>query len=297
MVSPEMEKVKAQLRAIQAKAELSVEASRSGLEGLASLAGLPRIVKREKVMAGTVSAKWFWFPGALEKKVILYLHGGGYVAGSIITHQDLGARIAKASNTRILIIDYRRAPEHPFPAALEDAVTAYHWLTSAGGLAPENIVIAGDSAGGGLTAATLVKLRDDGIPLPAAAVMLSPWTDLARTGNSVQLKAAEDPFLTPAELEFDANLYIKDNNAKNPLISPLYADLAGLPPLLIQVGTAEILLDDAIRLAERAKAVGVDVTLDIWPDMVHVWQAFAIVAPESREAIEKIGGFIKKFLT
>jgi monoterpene epsilon-lactone hydrolase len=297
MVSPEMGKVKEQLRALQSKTVLSVEASRSGLEGLASLAGVPRGAKREAVMIETVPAKWFWFPGALEKKVILYLHGGGYIAGSIITHQDLGARIARASNTRILIIDYRRAPEHPFPAALDDAVTAYRWLTSTAGLAPENIVIAGDSAGGGLTAATLVKLRDDGIPLPAAAVMLSPWTDLAHTGNSVKLKVAEDPFLTPAELEFDAKLYIKTNHAKNPLISPLYADLAGLPPLLIQVGTAEILLDDAIRLAERAKAAGVDVTLDIWPDMVHVWQAFALVAPESREAIEKIGTFIKKFLS
>jgi epsilon-lactone hydrolase len=297
MVSPEMEKVKAQLRALQSKAELSVEASRSGLEGLASLAGLPRGVKREAVMAGTVTAKWFWSPGALDNKVILYLHGGGYVAGSISTHQDLGARIAKASNTRILIIDYRRAPEHPFPAALDDAVTAYRWLTSTAGLAPENLVIAGDSAGGGLTAATLVKLRDDSLPLPAAAVMLSPWTDLACTGNSVKLKAAEDPFLTSAELEFDAKLYIRANRAKNPLISPLYADLAGLPPLLIQVGTAEILLDDAVRLAERAKAAGGNVTLDIWPDMVHVWQAFALVAPESRAAIEKIGTFIKQFLS
>jgi len=292
-----MEKIKEQLRALQSKAELSVEASRSGLEGLASLAGLPRGIRREAVKVGTMSAKWFWFPGALEKKVILYLHGGGYVAGSINTHQDLGARIAKASNTRILLIDYRRAPEDPFPAALEDTVTAYRWLTSTAGLAPENIVIAGDSAGGGLTAATLVKLRDDGIPLPAAAVMLSPWTDLARTGNSVKLKAAEDPFLTPAELEFDAKLYIKDNHAKNPLISPLYANLVGLPPLLIQVGTAEILLDDAVRLAERAKAAGVEVTLDIWQDMMHVWQAFALVAPESREAIEKIGAFVKKFLS
>jgi len=296
MVSPEMESVKAQLRELQSKAELSVEASRTGLEGLASLAGLPRGTKKEAIMAGSVPAKWFWFPGCLENKVILYLHGGGYVAGSINTHKDLGARIAQASNVRLLIIDYRLAPEHPFPAALEDAVTAYQWLISTEGIAPENVVIAGDSAGGGLTAAALVKLRDDGVTLPAAAVMLSPWTDLAQTGDSIKLKAAEDPFLSPEELDFDANLYRADDNVKNPLISPLYANLDGLPPMLIHVGTAEILLDDAVRFAERAEAAGVEVALDIWPDMVHVFQAFAIVAPESRDAIEKIGAFIKKFL-
>jgi len=296
MVSPEMEGVKAQLREFQSKAELTVEASRAGLEGLASLTGLPRGVKKESTMAGNVPAKWFWFPGCLENKVILYLHGGGYVAGSINTHKDLGARIAQASNVRLLIIDYRLAPEQPFPAALEDAVTAYQWLISTEGILPENVVIAGDSAGGGLTAATLVKLRDDGITLPAAAVMLSPWTDLAQTGDSIKLKAAEDPFIRPEELDFDANLYKGDDNAENPLISPLYANLEGLPPMLIHVGTAEILLDDAVRFTERARTAGVDVTLEIWPDMVHVFQAFAIVAPESREAIEKIGEFIKNFL-
>jgi acetyl esterase/lipase len=270
---------------------------RNGLEQLASLQKLPEDVKCEPVDAGGVPAEWITTPGVVGRWVILYLHGGGYVGGSISTHRDLAARISRVSKARVLIIDYRLAPEHPFPAALEDAVAAYRWLVSTNGISPDNLIIAGDSAGGGLTVASLVKLRDEGIALPAAAICLSPWTDLGCTGESMKTKAKSDPFITPRDGEFMANLYLKGADPCNPLASPLYADLQGLPPILILVGTSEILLDDSVRLANRAKATGVDVKLDIWKDMIHVFPAFAAVAPEGRQAIERIGEFIQKFFT
>jgi len=168
-------------------------------------------------------------------------------------------------------------------------------LINSEGYNPKNLIIAGDSAGGGPTLATLVKLRDQGIPLPAAAICLSPWTDLASTGDSMKLKLHEDPFVSPDGLMFDARLYLGKTDPKNPLASPLYADLKGLPQFCIQVGSAEILLDDATRLAKRAREAGVEVQLDIWEDMIHVFQAFAVMAPEGTESINKIGEFIKKF--
>lgn len=228
---------------------------------------------------------------------MLYFHGGGYVAGSINSHRELCVRIARASNTRVLLIDYRRAPEHPFPAALEDAIKVYHWLISSEEINPKKIIIAGESAGGGLTIATLIKLRNDKVNLPKASICLSPFLDLAVTGDSVKTKAEIDPIVTRENLEFCAKLYLGDEDSKNPLASPLYADLQGLPPLLIQVGTSELLLDDSVRFADRAKAAGVEVTLDIWDDMIHMFQLFASFAPEGQEAINKIGAFIQKSLS
>ena len=272
-----------------------VEDGRSGLEELSRLAPLFKDAKLENVVAGGVPAAWMITPEVVKDRAILYLHGGGYVEGSITSHQDLTQRISQTSKTRVLILDYRLAPEHPFPAALEDSISAYEWLINSEGYNPKNLIIAGDSAGGGLTLATLVKLRDQGIPLPAAAVCLSPWTDLALTGESMKLKLHEDPFVSPDGLMFDAVLYLGKTDPKNPYASPLYADFNGLPPLCIQVGSAEILLDDATRLAKRAKEAGVEVQLDIWEDMIHVFQAFAVMAPEGSDGIDKIGEFIKKF--
>ena len=272
-----------------------VEDGRSGLEELSRLAPLFKDAKLENVVAGGVPAAWMITPEVVKDRAILYLHGGGYVEGSITSHQDLTQRISQTSKTRVLILDYRLAPEHPFPAALEDSISAYEWLISSEGYNPKNLIIAGDSAGGGLTLATLVKLRDQGIPLPAAAVCLSPWTDLALTGESMKLKLHEDPFVSPDGLMFDAVLYLGKTDPKNPYASPLYADFNGLPPLCIQVGSAEILLDDATRFAKRAKEAGVEVQLDIWEDMIHVFQAFAVMAPEGIDGIDKIGEFIKKF--
>jgi len=271
-----------------------IEESRAGLEELARLAPLFKDVKLENVDAGGVPAAWMITPEVAKDRAILYLHGGGYTEGSITSHQDLAQRISKASKIRVLILDYRLAPEHPFPAALEDSISAYNWLINSMGYNPKNLIIAGDSAGGGLTIATLVKLRDQGVQLPAAGVCLSPWTDLALTGDSIKLKLHEDPFVSPDELVFAANLYLGKTDPKNPYASPLYANFEGLPPLCIQVGTAEIILDDSTRLAKRAKGAGVEVQLDIWEDMIHVFQAFAVMAPEGTEGINKIGEFIKK---
>jgi monoterpene epsilon-lactone hydrolase len=247
----------------------------------------------EPVQMNGVFAEWVAASNANPDQVILYLHGGGYVVCSINTHRDLIVRLSRASNMRALAVDYRLAPEHPFPAALEDATCAYHWLL-ASGYDPAKIIIAGDSAGGGLTLATLISLRDSGDPLPAGAVCLSPWTDLAGTGESMKTKAKKDVILQTIKTKQMANPYAGSHDLKHPLISPLYADLQGLPALLIQVGTDEILLDDSTRLAEKARAAGVDVTLEIWDGMDHVFQAQAIILPEARRAIEGIGKFMRE---
>jgi len=273
-----------------------VEDSRKSLEELADIEEVPEDVTIENIDAGGVPAAWISTPGFVEENVVLYLHGGGYVEGSIHSHRGLAFRISRVSKSRVLLIDYRLAPEYPYPAALEDSVAAYKWMIDTEEINPENIIIGGDSAGGGLTAATLIKLRDLNITLPAAAVLLSPWTDLDMRGISIREKARVDPFVDASSLFFMASLYVGDDDPKNPYISPLYADLKGLPPLLIQVGTAEVLLNDATRFAEKAESAGVDVTLDIWEDMVHVFQAFALWAPEGQQALEKIGEFIQKFM-
>ena len=192
----------------------------------------------------------------------------------------------------MLLIDYRLAPEHPHPAAVDDATAAYRWLI-ANGASPARLVVAGDSAGGGLTVATLVALRDAQAPPPAAGVCLSPWVDLEGLGESMTTKAAVDPMVQREPLLKMAALYLGGHGARTPLAAPLYADLSGLPPLLIQVGTAETLLDDATRLAERARKAGVEVQLEAWDDMIHVFQAFAALLPEGQQAIQRIGAFVR----
>jgi monoterpene epsilon-lactone hydrolase len=274
----------------------SIESMRAGYEGLSAMFPLADDIEREPVTANGVPAEWVSAPGAVPGNVVLYLHGGGYVIGSINTHRDLAARISRASGARVLVIDYRLAPEHPFPAAVEDATAAYRWLLSSG-IDPSGIVVAGDSAGGGLTVATLVALRDAGDPLPAAGVCLSPWVDLEGIGASMTSKAEVDPIVQKDLLVLMAATYLDGADPRSPLAAPLYADLAGLPPLLIQVGTAETLLDDATRLAERARAAGVDVTLEPWEDMFHVWQAFAAMLPEGQQAIDRIGAFVREHLS
>jgi acetyl esterase/lipase len=273
-----------------------VEEGRKAMEQMAGMEKFPEDVTFEEITVNNIPSLWINTPESVKEQVVLYLHGGGYCQGSITTHKGLGYRISRASKSRILLVDYRLAPENPYPAALEDSVTAYKWLIDKEGINPQNIVISGDSAGGGLTAATLLKLRDDGVTLPAGGVLLSPWTDLDGTGDSVRTNRRLDPILTADILFFAANLYVGDDDPKNPYISPLYADLKGIPPLLIQVGTAEIILDDSTRFAEKAKSAGVEVTLDVWEDMLHVFQAFALWAPEGMQAIEKIGEFIQKLM-
>ncbi|MCP4539518.1 MAG: alpha/beta hydrolase [Chloroflexi bacterium] len=253
----------------------------------------PTDVRCQPVCANGVSAEWIETPDA-DLGVILYLHGGAYALGSIDTHREFVARLARATNMRGLAIDYRLAPEHPFPAALDDATTAYLWLLTQG-FDPSRIIIAGDSAGGGLTLATLVALRDAGERLPIGAVCISPWMDLAMTGASAQNKAKVDLVLAPDILEKYARYYAVEHEVTAPLISPLYADLKGLPPLLIQVGTDEILLDDAVRCAEKARKAGMDVTLEIWDEMFHVFQMVSFL-PETKKAVRSIAGFVSKNL-
>ncbi|MFP6598522.1 MAG: alpha/beta hydrolase [Candidatus Hydrogenedentota bacterium] len=243
------------------------------------------------VDAGGVPSLWVTAPGVSQDRVVLYLHGGGYVIGSLKSHQDLVARISKAADARVLYIDYRMGPEHPFPAAVDDAVTAYKWLL-AEGCDPSQLTISGDSAGGGLTIATLVSLRDGSHPLPAAAVCISPWVDLEGIGDSMTSNADADPNVKKDGLVAMAEAYLNGADPKTPLAAPLYADLQGLPPMLIQVGSVETLLDDSTRLAQVAQDAGVDATLEITDEMFHVWHAFAPMLTEGQEAIDRMGAFI-----
>jgi monoterpene epsilon-lactone hydrolase len=248
-------------------------------------------VRREKGKVLSCTAEWF-VPARLESEaVIYYLHGGGYVLGSINTHQGLIANLSVAAGARALAIDYRLAPEHPLPAALDDALAGYRYLL-AQGIAPGRIVVAGDSAGGGLAMALLLRLRALGVALPAAAVLISPWADLASSGSSIGHFTFCD-YITRDYLERCANWALGAEMANHPLYSPIHADLAGLPPLLVQCGGAENLLDDAIRLAARAREAGVPVHLDVQPDMVHVYHLFAGFAPESRRAIATAAAFVR----
>jgi epsilon-lactone hydrolase len=224
-------------------------------EGADELIKVDGDIKVESVDAGGVRAEWVVPPNANPNRVLMYMHGGGYIMCSAEFHRGLVARIARAAGVRALNVDYRLAPEHPFPAAVDDATDAYRWLISDdndNGVKPDQIVMAGDSAGGGLTLATLVKLRDAGIPLPSAAVCISPWVDLAMTGRTMSTKSKADPYVRKDLLQFMARNYLGDTDPRTPLASPLYADLRGLPPLLIHVGSVETLLSDATRIAERA---------------------------------------------
>ena len=274
----------------------SVQEARTLAEGYAAEYPVADDIVCERVDAGGVPAEWIAAPGASVEKVLYFLHGGGYSMGSINTERDMIARTCRAAGVRALAIEYRLAPEHPFPAGLEDSLTAYRWLLSTG-TDPNKVVIAGDSAGGGLTLATLVALRDAGDPLPAAGIPISPWVDMEGLGESMTTKAGEDPMVQREVVSALREMYIGDRNPRMPLAAPLYADLTGLPPLLIQVGSAETLLDDSTRFAERAQAAGVEVKLEVWDDMVHVWHVFAPILPEGQQAIEHMGEFIREHTT
>jgi acetyl esterase/lipase len=254
---------------------------------------LPADVSCRPLSANGIDAEWIGAPGA-DAGVILYLHGGAYALGSVDTHREFVARLARSAGMRCLALNYRLAPEHPFPAALEDATGAYDWLL-AEGVAPSRIIFAGDSAGGGLALAALVTLRDAGKPLPAGAVCISPWMDLALTGASIRTRAQVDCVLDPDSLGIYAGLYAGEHDRTSPLLSPLYADLTGVPPLLIQVGSDEILLDDATRCAEHARHAGVHVDLEVWNGMFHVFQLVPFL-PETKEAVAHIVEFVRQNL-
>lgn len=293
MPSQQLETLTNMLRSLPRSQGLSPQEARASFEKSTSLIRIPEDVRCQPLDADGVPAEWVATPRAQNDKVVFFLHGGGYSSGSINTHRELASRISRAAGARVFLIDYRLAPEHPYPAALEDSLTAYRWLLS-DGANPAHIVIAGDSAGGGLTVATLVALRDAGGPLPAAAVCLSPWVDMEGNSESRRTKAGLDPSVRPDDVASQAKAYLGGADPKTPLASPLYADLHGLPPLLIQVGGAEILLDDSTRLAERARTAGVNATLEVWDEMPHVWQFFAFMLPEGQQAIDRIGEYIRE---
>jgi acetyl esterase/lipase len=265
---------------------------RERLDALGQAYGLAPDVTVRPVDANGVPAEWTSTPAADISRVILFLHGGGYVSGSIASHRHLVAEAGRAAGARTLALDYRRAPEHPFPAAVDDAMAGYRFLLSTG-VAPSRICIAGDSAGGGITLAALVTIRDAGLKLPGCAWCISPWVDLECIGASMTSKAAVDPMIQRDYLQEIGGMYLNGADPRSPLAAPLYAELAGLPPMLIQVGTAETLLDDAVRLAERAAATNVRVTLEAWPEMIHVWHLFHPQLAEGRRAITAAGNFIR----
>jgi acetyl esterase/lipase len=241
------------------------------------LAGLP-------VLASTT-------PGARTDQTLLYIHGGAFVIGNPTDYRSLSAELGRAAGVSAVSLDYRLAPEHPFPAAVDDCVAAYRALLE-GGIKPADIVLAGDSAGGGLVISTLVAARDAGLPMPAGALTISPWVDLACTGSSMQSKIAADPSITREGLLANAALYLQGQPLNTAQASPLYADLRGLPPVFVQVGTAEVLLDDAIRLVGALGAADVPVHLSVWPNMPHVWHIFGFMLSEGRDALTEAGVFL-----
>ncbi len=243
------------------------------------------------VDAGGVPSEWITAGNSRDDRVILYIHGGCFISGAPITVRECCARVARACEAKVLNIDYRLAPEHPYPAALDDCVAAYRWLLDQG-YASEKIVISGESAGGGLTISTLMRIRDDGLPLPAAGVPISPWTDMTLTNESLKRNAGRD-LATTKPLFLGAEAYTGEGDPKDPYLSPQFGNVEGLPPLLIQVGGAEVLLDDGIAIAHRLRKAGNDLTLEVWPDMIHVWHWFSTELDEGREAIESIGEFVK----
>jgi acetyl esterase/lipase len=246
----------------------------------------------ERTTANGIPAEWTVTPGADRAAALLYLHGGGYVIGSLDSHRHLAAEAGRAAGIAGLTLDYRLSPEHPFPAPVEDAVAGYRFLL-ARGIAPARIALAGDSAGGGLVVAALVAIRDAGLAQPACGWCISPWVDMEGLGETMTTRAAADPIVEKARLVELAKLYLGGADPRSPLAAPIYADLKGLAPLLIQVGAAETLLDDALRLAGTAGAADIRVTLQIWPEMIHVWHLFHPALAAGRRAIDAGGAFIR----
>jgi monoterpene epsilon-lactone hydrolase len=293
MPSPELKKLVTSLRSVGFSDEKTLEQLRADWERFAESFPAASDIAFEPVNAGGVASEWVTAPGSAADRVMLYFHGGGYSIGSLASYRNFTGNLARGTGARLLAAGYRLAPEHPFPAAVEDAVTSYRWLIDAG-IPPHRIVIAGDSAGGGLALAAGIALRDRGHPRPAAIVAICPSTDLAKEGASVTERAHLDPIVNFKSSMAHALRYVgNQDNLKNSLASPLYADLHGLPPILILVGTHESLFDDSTRFAAKAQAAGVEVELDIWDEMIHVWPLFADILPEGREAIEKIGNYVK----
>jgi len=284
------------LRKVFKEKRLTIEENRARSARTSNLMHIPRGVTVTDINTDGLHSKWISPKDTISGKVILHLHGGGYVTGGADSHLMMCIPMAQTLKTKILLPEYRLAPEHPFPAAVDDAVKVYRWIL-AQGYQPKDIIISGDSAGGGLSLAAVLSLRDAGDPLPAAVVCMSPWTDLTFMGKSHLSKAKADCVLLTDVLREWAACYIGAEKADHPFISPIYANFHNFPPLLIQVGSDEVLLDDALMLAEKAKSAGVAVTLKVWDELWHVWPALGDLLPESKKAFEEIGDFIDIHVT
>ena len=292
---PELEQLVARIRANAPPPNRTLPEIRKGFEDMFCAFPVAEDLACAPVQLNGVSALRVTAPAARAGTALLYLHGGGYALGNSQTHRGLAGEIARSAQATAYVPDYRRAPERPLPAAIEDGLNAYRGLLDLG-LAPGAIALAGDSAGGGLAVAVLVAARDAGLPMPAAAALISPWADLECAGGTMTSNAADDPILNAVALQAMAGLYVGTASRRDPRASPIHAALGGLPPLLIQVGSAELLLDDAIRLAAAAGAADVPVRLAIWPRMIHVWHVHAAVLTAARRAIVEAGTFLQSHL-
>ncbi len=281
-----------QQKASDSQAPSTLEERRAAFAPAGRIHRVPDDVLVGELTAGGVPAHWLTAPGADAGRVLLFLHGGGYELGSLRSDGELAARLGRASGMRVLFAEYRLAPEHPFPAAIDDVVAAWRWLRRDQDLSARSMAVAGDSAGGGLAVALLVALRDAGEALPAAAALMSPTVDLTSSGASMTERAEQDPISTPVMLRQFASDYLAGADPKTPLASPLFASLSGLPPVLVQVGTADLLLSDSERLATKAAEAGVDVTLQIGDGLPHVYQIL-LGTPEAAEATEQMGEFLR----
>lgn len=290
-----IDEVVALLRARGHRGDIPLSERRVVMDQNTKVFPVPAGIAMEHADLGGLKAEWMLADGASSAlssaPVLLYFHGGGYVIGSALSHRHITGELARLTRGRVLSVEYALAPEQPFPAAVSDGVKAYRWLLDRGH-APAAIAIGGDSAGGGLTAATLIAARDQGLPMPAGAVLLSPWTDLTCDTETYRTREASDPMIAPDGIREMANLYLAGADPRNPLASPNFADLSGLPPLLIHVGSEEVLLQDARGLAERARAAGVDARLEVWDRMFHVWHAFYQMLEEGEAALRKVAAFL-----
>jgi epsilon-lactone hydrolase len=293
MPSPESQRIHAGFIPNPTPDTRPLDIQRREWEDMALQTPLPPGTSIEALTAGGIAYERVTCATVDSKKVMLYLHGGGFNSGSPRTHRDLAARLSEAAGIPLLLPDYRLAPEYPFPAGVEDVTRVYRWLLK-NGFTADQIAMGGDSAGGGLVMSALLALRESDDPLPAAAVLMSPMADMTLTGESIKSRAALDPLTSEADLRIAITYYISAGDPKNPLASPVYADLHGLPPLLIQVGDHEVLLSDSMRLAERAQMAGVDVQLDVWPEMWHFFQAWAADLPEARDSLAKIAAWVRQ---
>lgn len=299
MASPQAEMLRANLWQIRNSAETiglpSVDELRSLNDMMESLGSEPPGVDFEEIDLEGIRGMWATPENALNDRVLLYMHGGGGVFGSMKSHRKLVGHLAKSIGCKALNLDYRLAPEHPFPAAVEDSAKAFVWLLKLG-IKPQHIAVAGESIGGSLCLACIEHLRSQGHPLPSAVVMMSPWTDLTLTGESITTCDSVDPICPRPFLQLCADIYLSGQDARSPLASPLYAEMKGFPPMYIQIGTCETLMDDSVRLVDRARAVGVEVRFDVFPEMYHLFQLAMGNMPEADEAVERIGKWLQRWL-